>query len=191
MAHTGAGVAKAQLAKNLKTARTAKGISQVAAAKAVGKSRQTIINWESPEATPTPDEEDLMVLARLYEVTTQDLRYGELAGRAAPEVRQQQTLYVRERRVNPYGVAEPELPRRLELMALDFEREAIEAGADPEFMRYARLHLRDPYLMALFAGGYTDRPLSIEEQEAEYTVVIEELRRLLSRRIERLGAHRR
>jgi transcriptional regulator with XRE-family HTH domain len=68
----------ARLARNLKTARLARGITQPQAAAAVGvKSRQTIVNWESPENEAEPSTKQLAVLAELYGVTPKDLRFAE------------------------------------------------------------------------------------------------------------------
>lgn len=185
---------KSQLARNLREARLARGISQAKAAQAVGKSRQTIVNWESPTETPEPSEGDLQVLANLYGVSPRDLRYGRITRvvgvsgidasivRTAKEGFADYELDV----LRPRGPEAADLPQQLELMALDFEREALKAGADKAFMRYARARMRDPHLLAMFAGGYDEKPMSAEEQRVEFETVIEELRRLLRRRLDRL-----
>ena len=73
----------ARLARNLKTARTAKGITQPGAAAAVSKTRQTIVNWENPANAAEPSSAELAILARLYGVTPRDLRFEELERRSA------------------------------------------------------------------------------------------------------------
>lgn len=68
----------ARLARNLKTAREARKISQTEAGRAVGKSRQTIVNWESPESTAEPSTSELATLASKYGVSARDLRFEDL-----------------------------------------------------------------------------------------------------------------
>jgi transcriptional regulator with XRE-family HTH domain len=71
------------LAKALRLARVAKGMSQVAVAAAVGKTRQTISSYEREHGGTTPDEETLEQLARLYGTTVAALR-GAARGASAP-----------------------------------------------------------------------------------------------------------
>jgi transcriptional regulator with XRE-family HTH domain len=73
----------ARLSRNLKTARTAKGITQPEAAAEVSKTRQTIVNWENPANPAEPSSAELATLARLYGVTPRDLRFEELERQAA------------------------------------------------------------------------------------------------------------
>jgi len=76
-----------RLARNLKTARRARGITQPAAGGAVEKTRQTIVNWESETNTAEPSSAELSVLAELYGVSSRDLRFAELERQsAAPRV---------------------------------------------------------------------------------------------------------
>lgn len=62
-------VNKSGLAKALRLARVAKGLSQIAAAEAVGKTRQTISSYEREQGGTVPDEETMAHLARLYGTT--------------------------------------------------------------------------------------------------------------------------
>ena len=71
---------KFRLAKNLRLARVAKGLTQIQAAALVQKSRQTVNSWErEDESAASPDDADLDVLAEAYGVTRATLRYGESA----------------------------------------------------------------------------------------------------------------
>lgn len=74
---------QARLARNLKTAREARRVTQEAAAKAVGKSRQTIVNWENPTNTAEPSSSELAILAERYGVSAKDLRFAPLELRPA------------------------------------------------------------------------------------------------------------
>lgn len=67
-----------RLARNLKEAREAKGISQSEAAVAVGKSRGTIANWEQIGGEFEPRSAELAILAKLYGIGAKDLRFAEL-----------------------------------------------------------------------------------------------------------------
>lgn len=63
---------------NLRTAREAARISQTAAGEAVGKTRGTIVNWENPENSAEPDSDEVAILATLYGLSSQELRFAEL-----------------------------------------------------------------------------------------------------------------
>ena len=77
------------------------------------------------------------------------------------------------------------LPRQLRLMALDFEREALEKGADEAFMRYVRNSFADPDFVALFAGGPDESPMTAEEAIDDMKAHIAELRSILKTRLKR------
>lgn len=53
-------------------------MSQTAAGEAVKKSRGTIVNWENPKNSAEPDSDEVATLARLYHVTSKDLRFSDL-----------------------------------------------------------------------------------------------------------------
>jgi hypothetical protein len=76
-----------------------------------------------------------------------------------------------------------QLPRQLQLMALDFERELVESDVDPDFKRYARARLRDPELLEMYAGGHSEKPMSADDQLADYEDLLDELRGRLKRRL--------
>lgn len=80
---------------------------------------------------------------------------------------------------------EGELPRQLRLMALDFEREALQKGADDAFMRYVRSSFADPDFVALFAGGPDESPMTAQEAIDDMKAHINELRAILKTRLER------
>lgn len=135
-----------------------------------------------------PSEEDLDRLAVAYHVTKAELRYAEAfgasgtdspmpaTGRERMRARLDEALRVSERQYL-------ELPRQLELLALDFEREMVAANVDAEFRRYARARLRDPELLEMYVGGHTDKLMTAEEQLADYEDLIDELRGRLKRRL--------
>lgn len=70
-------------------------------------------------------------------------------------------------------------------MALDFEREALTAGADEAFMRYVRNSFADPDFAALFAGGPDESPMTDQEAIDEMEAHIAELRAILKMRLKR------
>jgi transcriptional regulator with XRE-family HTH domain len=72
-----------RLSVNLKVAREARGVSQGAAAEAVGKSRGTIVNWENPANTAEPSSDEVETLAKLYGLTTAELRHATLVRQSA------------------------------------------------------------------------------------------------------------
>lgn len=132
---------KAQLARNLKVAREAAGLTQAGVATALGKSRQTIINWESETASPEPDEGELSVLADIYRVSTQDLRYGEV--HRAPPVTVS-AVVPRHARNLPYEVRKYLAEFQLRLTNANVPEEEIE-----EAMRL----LKSPDVFTYFKGG--------------------------------------
>lgn len=91
---------RARLARNLRIARLAAGISQTAAGEAVGKTRGTIVNWENPENAAEPDSDEVATLATLYRLSAMDLRFANLvrpsAAVVAPPVIPEVTTYDKE-----------------------------------------------------------------------------------------------
>lgn len=175
------------LGQRLQGARKAAKKSQAEVAAAAGVHPKTVSRWENDRQTPDPDE--LAKAAQFLDVEADWLRYGQASGGARtlgddPGIR---ALFdsIGAGRSGPAA-----LPRQLELMAIDFEREAVLAGADAPFLRYARARMRDPELLAYFAGGYDEKPMTAEEQQVEFETVISELRLNLKRRIDRLGLGR-
>lgn len=81
------------------------------------------------------------------------------------------------------------LSRPLEILAAEFELEAMKAKADEEDMRYIRRALRSPEAVELYRGGYTE--LSADEQRLEMESLIEMLRLWLKERIRRRSAEKR
>ena len=167
---------KARFAKNLRVLREAADLTQAQLAERIGKSRGTIIAWEDPERPTMPSEADMDVVARTLSTTKAALRYGDTAGmRGGPG--------------DASGRREhATLPRRLRMMALDFEREALEKGADEAFMRYVRTSFDDPDYVALFAGGPDESPMTEDEAIDEMKAHIAELRAILKRRLARARA---
>ena len=70
MAYNGRGV-KSMISENLLTLRKRSGYSQEYVAEQVGVSRQAVAKWESGDTVP--DLNNSMALARLYDVTLDDL----------------------------------------------------------------------------------------------------------------------
>lgn len=167
----------------LKWAQDKAGVDNKTLATRVGVHHVTISQWRTGKQVP-PDE-TLERVAEVLGFPTAWFRYGGELGADAADARTGVSPVGYNPRVSEEQLAE--LPRQLELMALDFEREAVAAGADRHFLRYARSKLRDPYLAALFAGGHDEKPMSADEQRVEYEAVVEELRRMLKRRLERLA----
>ena len=70
VAYNGCGV-KSMISENLLTLRKRSGYSQEYVAEQVGVSRQAVAKWESGDTVP--DLTNSMALARLYDVTLDDL----------------------------------------------------------------------------------------------------------------------
>lgn len=79
-------------------------------------------------------------------------------------------------------------PRALQIIAAAFEQEALTAGASEHFMAYARQRLKDPDLLAFYAGGRDARPMTDQEQRDDYATVIAELRAQLKSDVARRKA---
>jgi transcriptional regulator with XRE-family HTH domain len=165
---------KARFAKNLRLLREAADLTQAELADAVGKSRGSVVAWEDEDRPTMPSETDLETVARRLKTTKAELRYGDVMNRAPMMVRD--------------GGPATSLPRRLEIMALDFEKWAIEQGADRAFMRYVRSSLREPDFVALFAGGPDESMMNPEQAENEMRAHIDELKTMLRRRLKRSAA---
>lgn len=148
------------------------GLSREQVAHAMRKSAKTLERWEKG-LTPIPPADE-RALAQFYEryERTGSLDNDVPRGTPLPSAHPGQS--VRESSIP--------IPRKLEIMALDFEREALQADADEEFMRYARGRLRDPALFEMYAGGHSTRALTAAEQIDDYAEVIEDLRRILRKR---------
>lgn len=168
---------KARFAKNLRLLREAAELTQAQLAEAIGKSRGSVIAWEDPDRPTMPSEGDLGIVAAALHTTRAELRYGEVIARRPA---------IHERLQERTGGSV--LPRQLELMALDFEREALQAGASETLMRYIRSSLRNPDLAALFGGGPDESPMTAEEAGKEMRAVIRELRSMLTRWLKREDA---
>lgn len=66
------------MAQRLVDRRKAAGLSQEALAAQLGVSRQAVSKWERSESSP--DTDNLIALAALYDVSLDELLYGEVAG---------------------------------------------------------------------------------------------------------------
>jgi transcriptional regulator with XRE-family HTH domain len=163
-------------------------MEQDQAAAAVGKTgpggRVTISRWENGKARIPFDA--AMSLARLYKTSLEALGFPDAIVTdqnhdiGSEKVSRETTRSARD------DSAERELPRQLRIMALDFEKEALQAGADENFIRFARQALRNPELVAMFEGGYDAKPMSAEEQRIEMQAHIDGLRGILKTRMDRL-----
>ncbi|HVX40314.1 MAG TPA: hypothetical protein VHB25_12145 [Gemmatimonadaceae bacterium] len=146
-------------------------------AAAAGVHAVTVSRWRTD--AQQPEERQLEAVVRLLNergvaVSVSYLRYG-------PSSRGHEGSRVPAGNATP--PAEAELPRRLELLALDFERAMVQADVDADFRRYARARLRDPELLEMYAGGHSDRAMTADEQLADYEDLIDELRGRLKRRL--------
>jgi DNA-binding XRE family transcriptional regulator len=159
----------ALLALNLKVVRQMLDLTQAEFGKQVGRSRQAVIAWEDPDSSAKPDEEMLATIAGLIDVTPKLLRYGRLGSESSQEA-------IDDLRYKSSW----DFPARLEAFALDFEQEA--AASDPDFRRYASRALRDPALVAMFAGQITNNPTPIDLQRDQYNALIEGLRAMMKLR---------
>ena len=65
------------MAKRLVNRRRAAGLSQEALAEELGVSRQAVSKWERSESSP--DTDNLIALAALYDVSLDDLLYQDVA----------------------------------------------------------------------------------------------------------------
>jgi transcriptional regulator with XRE-family HTH domain len=153
-------------------------MSQTELAKRVGVRAATVSEWESGKSQPT--RSNVGAVAHALGMTVDAIIDGSAA---LPYVGAPQGSEAGSART-----AEAELPRALRIMALDFEKEALEAGADENFIRFARQALRNPELVAMFEGGYEAKPMSAEEQRIEMQAHIDGLRGILKTRMERLKA---
>lgn len=70
------------LGQNITRLRTARGLSQGALAEELGVSRQSVSKWETDSSVPELDK--LIKMAKLFEVTLDELVTGEAAPAAAP-----------------------------------------------------------------------------------------------------------
>jgi hypothetical protein len=158
------------------------GLKNPAVAEAAGVHPTTVSRWRSDTQLPEEAQLDAVVAllaARGVAVTAAWLRYGDQS--PANGGRVQATGYP------PTVHVTKDLPRQLRLMALDFEREALEAGADEPFMRYVRSSFGDPDFVALFGDGPDERPMTAEEAVDEMKAHVAELRAILERRLKRLS----
>jgi transcriptional regulator with XRE-family HTH domain len=148
------------------------GLEQEEAARLVGISRVTLSRYENGKQRGPHD-----VIHRLQ------VAYAERSvprGTSDTPISTERGAKERER----------ELGRQLQLMALDFEREMLQSEVDDDFRRYAKARLRDPELLELYAGGHTEKAMSIDEQVDDYEDLIEELRGRLKRRLAMLKKRR-
>lgn len=157
----------ADLADHIQRHRARLRLSQAELAKRVGVRQATVSDWESRKAIPTPA--NVAAMAEAFGISAEELRGGGTVRVAAPAAE--------------YRARPPELPRQLELLALEFEREMVSADVDAGFKRYARARLRDPELLELYSGGYVEGPMTADEQLADYESLIRELRARLKRRL--------
>lgn len=161
MASTAASVDKARLASNLKAARVGAGLSQASAAIAVGKSRQTIVNWENPDATPVPDEAELGLLAKAYGVPAQQLRYGQIIRGAIVTGHAPQTVSgTVSETLHPVDRVDATVTRHARNLPLsvreylhDFRGRLLKAGATDEQIEEAMDLFRAPQVFTLYVGG--------------------------------------
>ena len=153
-------------------ARRRKGIGQEELGSAVGVHAKTVSRWENDKQPP--ELHHVERLAAVLGVTMAWLRHGEPPSTAAV-LGEKQPGYDRGH----------DLPRQLRLMALDFEREALKAGADEPFMRYVRNSFADPDFVALFGGGPDESPMTAEEAIDDMKAHIAELRAILKTRLRR------
>jgi transcriptional regulator with XRE-family HTH domain len=140
--------AKSLLARNLKAAREAAGLTQEAAAAKSGFSKQAISGWERGAYAPT--EANLAVIAELYHTTVIDLRYGNPT---VDDIRSQ----VSEQPVEPF-TPNPSLRKRLRpkpyARVYEHIEKLVSAGASLEQIEeaerlmidgaYNKLNARDP-----------------------------------------------
>lgn len=159
---------KETLGSRLRMRMAEAGVSNARLAALVGVDPATVSQWRTDKFPPS--DENLAALARALSVEASWLRYG---------ARRDKGDRSHERPID--------LPRQLQLMALDFEREALEAGADAAFMRYVRSSFRDPDYVALFGGGPDESPMTADEARDEMKAHIAELRAILKRRLERFA----
>lgn len=162
------------------------GLKNPAVAAAAGVHEKTVSKWRSD--AQSPEERQLAAVAELLrehgvEVSTAYLRYGVDAARPDFVIQHSDgsTAVVEAKR--PYNARNADLPRRLELLALDFEKEMVSADVDQDFRHYARARLRDPELLEMYAGGHSNRAMTADEQLADYEDLIDELRGRLKRRL--------
>ena len=150
-------------------------MSNARLAQVVGVDPATVSQWRSDKFPPSDDR--LAAIAKALSVDPAWLRYGGAArnGRAGKAGEQGGAEHERAR----------DLPRQLRLMALDFEREALQKGADEAFMRYVRNSFADPDFVALFAGGPDESPMTAEEAIDDMKAHIAELRSILKTRLKR------
>jgi DNA-binding XRE family transcriptional regulator len=128
---------KLRLAKNLRMARVAAGLTQTAVAELVGKSRQTLNAWErEDEDAPMPDEWVLGILAAAYSTTPSALRYGDAAKVSETPPRYQRNL--------PLAVRELLAESRLEM---------VKAGALDEEIEEAIALMRSAAVFTFYEGG--------------------------------------
>lgn len=133
---------KNRLAKNLRLARVAAGLTQIDAAKLVGKSRQTINSWErEAEDAASPDDSDLQTLADAYGTTRAELRYGASSRVSQPDAIPYEARHARNL---PLAVREYLAEVRLRL---------TKGGATEEEIDEAFDLLRSPEVFSYFSGG--------------------------------------
>lgn len=169
--------ADADLARVLRTARVHAGFSQAEAAKRIGVSRNTIINWENEGGGTTPSGHDLARLAKAYDFPAElvaDFRdLGEHQDRMARSQRIFEEGLRPRREPEPPGTRELSAPARRFLYA--FLAELAAADAPEQFIDHARrvLTKADNYT---FAADGTRQPMSEEEELMEIAGLAEGLR---------------
>lgn len=170
-------------------------MTQTQAAAALGVTLMTVSRWERGQSVK---DRDLAAAANLYDAWdllaeyVEDKRLINLVPRGTLAVREDASdAYAGARRADGSIIATDSLPNRLEVLAKNFEREMIRAGATNDEVDYIHFATHNPESAKLFYMGGTGQPLSLERQEKELALLMEALRVWVMARIaERQAAER-
>lgn len=140
----------------------------------VGVSTTTVSAWLNDRGPEGPKRETLAKVAAFLDVPVGWLEHGDLI---ASHIQPAKAGVVRE-------PSPSSMPRPLQIIAAEYEVEALKAGADEDDMRYIRMALRSQEAIELFHGGYVE-PMSVADQRVEMESVVAMLRLWLAARIQR------
>lgn len=140
---------KMRLARNLRMARVAARMTQIAAASLVGKSRQTINAWErEDEDSASPDDGDLDLLASAYGTTRAALRYGEIG-----PIGIYTDAGVANQRVSEPAPGRQALSASIREFLAHSQLEMVKAGALEDEVSEAMDLLKSPQIFTFYQGG--------------------------------------
>jgi transcriptional regulator with XRE-family HTH domain len=161
------------IGRELREWRERAGLSQDEAAERLGlASGNTVSRWETGLRRPRGvDYKQAIAL------------YGQLADERQSRTVPRGTAHTLREAASPYA-ADVDLPRQFQIMAKEFEVEALKLGAEEPEMDYIRMALASPETARMFAYGYRSREgVSEAALKADYEALINALRTYVKARV--------